>query len=224
MTLRFVTATRDSQTRFASSSPLCLSLARAAKFAPLELQVFADNRLGLPELYNQAIEAALPGDTLAFVHDDVWIDDWMVALRLEEALASFDIVGVAGNARRVTQQEGWYLAGSARVRDAAYQSGAVAHGTRDSTAISRYGALPAKVKLLDGVFLAAKAATLQQHAIRFDPAFAFHFYDTDFCRACEAAGLRLGTWPIALTHLSPGRLASAEWNAAYRSYLHKWKD
>ena len=59
--------------------------------------------------------------------------------------------------------------------------------------------------------------------MRFDPAFTFDFYDLDFCRACEQAGLRLGTWPIAVTHESVGKgISSAAWEAARAVYLAKW--
>ena len=80
MALRFVTATRGSRAAFEANAPLCRSLARAAKYSALELRVFADNRRGLPELYNGEIDAAQADDTLVFVHDDVWIDDWPIAL------------------------------------------------------------------------------------------------------------------------------------------------
>ena len=73
------------------------------------------------------------------------------------------------------------------------------------------------------MLLAARARTLQEAGVRFDPAFTFDFYDLDFCRACEQAGLRLGTWPIAVTHESVGKgISSAAWEAARAVYLAKW--
>jgi hypothetical protein len=37
--------------------------------------------------------------------------------------------------------------------------------------------------------------------------------------------LRLGTWPICLTHQSigEGSFGSSQWNEKYRAYLRKWK-
>jgi hypothetical protein len=58
----------------------------------------------------------------------------------------------------------------------------------------------------------------------FDPRFKFHFYDLDFCRSCEQAGLRMGTWPIALMHGSAGSFATPAWQCAYELYLAKWKE
>jgi GT2 family glycosyltransferase len=77
---------------------------------------------------------------------------------------------------------------------------------------------------MDGVFLAVKKATLLSHGLRFDPRFDFHFYDLDFCRTARDLGLRLGTWPIALTHQSRGGYNTPAWNEKARMYLEKWAD
>jgi hypothetical protein len=60
--------------------------------------------------------------------------------------------------------------------------------------------------------------------VRFDPRFTFHFYDMDFCRSCERAGLSMGTWPIAITHRSTGAFGSPAWQAGYAEYLAKWRE
>ena len=63
---------------------------------------------------------------------------------------------------------------------------------------------------------------LRQHRLRFDPALGFHFYDLDFCRSAEAAGLRLGVWPLAITHQSSGQsVQSPAWERSCRLYLQK---
>ena len=94
-----------------------------------------------------------------------------------------------------------------------------------ASAVSYYGPSPRPVRLLDGLFLAARAGTLQRSGVRFDPALGFHFYDLDFCRAAEAAGLSLGTWPIALTHASTGAsIRSPAWAQAAALYQRKWQE
>jgi len=60
--------------------------------------------------------------------------------------------------------------------------------------------------------------------VLFDPRFDFHFYDMDFCRTARKAGLRLGTWPICLTHQSGGNFASDAWKEKCRLYREKWPD
>lgn len=101
-------------------------------------------------------------------------------------------------------------------------SGSVGHVANLRDYVSAFGPVPAEVKLLDGVFLAARAGTLREAGVEFDPRFPFHFYDLDFCRSCEKAGLRMGTWPIAVTHDSKGSYNTPEWEKGYEDYLAKW--
>jgi len=75
---------------------------------------------------------------------------------------------------------------------------------------------------LDGVFLAAKKQVLIKNGVFFDPQFDFHLYDMDFCRNARQHGLRLGTWPICLTHQSGGAFGTAHWRAKYDAYIKKW--
>ena len=225
MKLWFVAATRLSRAAFHRDAPLARSLARVEAFSPHVLAAGYENRRPLADVFNRAIDVASGDDVLAFVHDDVWIDDWRIGDRLREALAAYDVVGVAGNRVRLPRQASWVFDGDRPNPNQATLSGGIRHGPPESSVPSRFGDAPAEVKLLDGVFLAARAATLKDRGVRFDPRFAFHFYDTDFCRACEAAGLRLGTWPIALTHASAGEdWAGDAWDAAYADYLAKWGD
>jgi GT2 family glycosyltransferase len=60
--------------------------------------------------------------------------------------------------------------------------------------------------------------------VAFDTRFGFHFYDLDFCRTARAQGLRLGTWPIAITHQSGGAFADPRWQSGLQIYLDKWQD
>lgn len=217
--IRLVCATRARQATFARSTLLGMSLGRMKRAPSLELAVTFENRAGLPIVYNQQIVMPQRDKILVFVHDDVWIDDFFFAQRIEEALREFDIIGIAGNSRGGAEQCAWHFRAKVGDWDAGHLSGAVAHKGRG---ISFYGPTPAQVKLLDGVLLAAKAATLLETEVRFDPKFQFHFYDLDFCRNATKAGLRLGTWPIAVTHASGGRFGSSEWQAAAALYFEKW--
>jgi GT2 family glycosyltransferase len=63
---------------------------------------------------------------------------------------------------------------------------------------------------------------LREKHVRFDPQFDFHLYDIDFCRTARQKELRLGTWPIALTHQSKGSFGTESWFARYEKYLAKW--
>ncbi|HVY50819.1 MAG TPA: hypothetical protein VHA07_04590 [Devosia sp.] len=223
MSLRIVSATRLHAPAFADS-PLGSSLRRIAKDRRLAPQIAMANTRGLPEVYNEAIATADAADTLVFVHDDVWLDDFYFADRVLEGLRVFDILGVAGNSRRQPGQESWAFAPDQAKLDLPHLRGAIAHGGEPLGKVGFYGPIIGECELLDGVFLAAHARTLHQHQVQFDPRFSFHFYDLDFCRTARARGLKLGTWPIAMTHRSAGNPQDPVWREARDGYFAKWGD
>jgi len=223
--IEIVSATRLAETEFWNKSALGLSLRRLKRDARLVARVAFENARGLPEIYNARIDAPDAPDLLVFVHDDVWIDDYFLAERVTDALKAYDLIGVAGNRRRVPGQPAWAFVDARFTWDAKENlSGAVAHGRNPFGAISFFGPAPADCELLDGVLLAARRSRLAAAGVRFDPRFAFHFYDMDLCRSARAKGLRLGSWPICLTHQSGGAFGSDAWQAQYRAYLEKWTD
>lgn len=226
--LTMVSASRWPQGRFAAQALLGRCLPGLGEHSPVALRLAAGNRRPLAEHYNAAIEAAAPEDVLVFVHDDVHVDDWLLAQRVDEALQRYDVVGVAGNRRVQARQVAWYLQPGAHGSsepgpwDTGFLSGAIRHAGATGR-LSVYGPSPQAVRLLDGVFIAARAGRLRDSGVRFDPALGFHFYDLDFCLSAHRAGLSLGTWPIALTHASGGgSIQSPAWRDARRLYLDKW--
>jgi hypothetical protein len=163
-----------------------------------------------------------------FVHDDVHIDDCFIWQRLNDALATFDVVGGAGNKAPDFRQPSWALRWKPDgtfdgLQDAKNLSGAVAHGALSAGVVSYYGETPAPCELLDGLFLAVNTEEVLRSGARFDSQFMFHFYDLDFCRTSRQKGLSLGTWPIAVTHASGGAYGSPDWQATKTLYDLKWK-
>lgn len=282
MRTRLIVATRHDEDTFFRGSLLAQSLEQLANRTGLLLEPVFQSAAGLAAVYNPAIERSQPGDRLVFVHDDVYIDDWHLDVRLGEALGTYDIVGVAGATTRSPRQPAWWATearGQLIPTGPGTQSGAIKHiKPRRRRTLSRFiesglahlapgrgawrkqwianddgtyalkpadpkgtaapsvrhagsgagkldsfGPSPAAVKLLDGVFIAARADRLLASGVRFDPRFKYHFYDLDFCRQCEAASLTMGTWPIALTHGSYGSWGDG-WRKAKNIYLDKWRD
>ena len=218
--LTIISAPRSSLQDFQNKSLLARCLPRLGQFQELALRLSHNNVEPLGQVYNRAIDEAQPEDLLVFVHDDVYIDDWVLAQRLDEALRQFDVVGVAGNRRVWSGQLAWHqrpanTSGSEHVWDKENLSGAICHGpSPEAGKLSVYGPAPCPVRLLDGVFLAARARTLQASGVRFDPRLAFHFYDLDFSLSAHEAGLTLGTWPLAITHQSGGdSIHSQAWHS-----------
>ena len=230
--VRIVTATAKNQVEFFHMSLLGQSLGLLQGQAGLEVTVFFDNagsrRKGLGEIYNTMLTREHAGETLLFVHDDVYIHDWHLAHRLHDALERHDVVGLAGNAAPDFDEPSWALAWNRDKHPRGCQpgrflSGAVGHLVQGRTHVSNFGAAPRECLLLDGLFLAVNTEKALQARVRFDEQFAFHFYDLDFCRQCHVRGLKLGTWPIAVTHASRGAFGSPEWVAARGAYLLKWR-
>jgi GT2 family glycosyltransferase len=223
--LRFVCATRASHEQFFVETALGRALA-LYKYPRAAIRLFPNNTRGLPSIYNEAIaESATAPAILIFIHDDVHLCDFYWSSNILKALDAFDVVGLAGNRRRVPRQPTWFLIDEKFTWDARENlSGVVGHGKGFPPAnLSFYGPPGQEVKLLDGLMLVARSETLISSDIRFDEQFDFHFYDLDFCRQCELSGLRMGTWPISAVHESGGHFGTPAWRAAYAKYLGKWK-
>lgn len=225
--IEFVSCTKRSEADFWENSALGLSIRRIGADQRACWYIAYENQRGLPEIYNKRINAAGNADILVFLHDDLWIDDYHLIDRVIEGASQFDVLGLAGSNQRSPFQPSWAFEpastdGSLPWKNFANLSGAVAHGERPCGEVSRYGVAPMEVELLDGLFLAAKKTKLLENGVRFDERFDFHFYDLDFSRTAHAAGLRLGTWPIAVTHQSGGRMGTSHWYEQYRKYIEKW--
>ena len=221
MKLEIISATRLSEQDFWTKSALGISLRRLKSLGTVSANIAASNSLGLPQIYNERILAAPHDSVVVMIHDDVWIDDYHLRIRLAEALARYQIVGVAGNHVRLPGQAGWSFVRSADDRSGF--SGAIAIGEGPFGRVQYFGAAPRECELLDGVFLAARRSVLAENGVLFDTRFDFHFYDVDFCRTARRQGLLLGTWPICLTHQKQvGEYGGKAWNSAYEAYIHKW--
>lgn len=227
LSVEVVSATRFSESDFWSKSALGLSLKRHLKQdARLTAKIAFENSRGLSEIFNESIDQADDDAVLIFIHDDVWVDEANLADAVIEGLGNFDVIGVAGNIRRVPNQPSWVFLDHHEFTwdDMSNLSGHIAHGKSAFGEVKNLGAVPAECELLDGVFLAVKKNSLQQGQVRFDAQFDFHFYDMDFCRSARKAGLRMGTWSISLTHQSGGDFGTPQWRACYLRYLNKWED
>lgn len=226
--LEIISASRHAADRFWQDTALGQSIRRLSPDPRLSYRISCSNTLGLPEVYNACLQQDKGADIKVFMHDDVWLDDCYFIDRIVEGLKHYDVIGVAGNKRRLPGQPGWAclsLKGNKLVmEDYAWLSGTIGHGQQPFGKLARFGPVPAECEMLDGVLLAARRSVLLQKQVAFDPRFDFHFYDLDFCRSARSQGLRLGVWPIALTHQSRGMIGNALWRRNYQHYLQKWQE
>lgn len=221
--LHMVTASRLKAEEFVHT-PLALSARRLVNCQSVRLSAVPENTLGLPKIYNRFLTEEHRDDLAVFVHDDLWLDDLFFIDRIRAGLEAFDVIGLAGNRRLVPGAAAWHVKNEQMEWDAEWISGAVCHGQQPLGKPAVYGPAPAPVQLLDGVLLAARIGKLLNAGVRFDERFSFHFYDLDFSRQANAAGLRVGTWPIAATHTSGGAFGSAGWQQGLAAYRDKWKN
>lgn len=221
--IRLVCATRQHPDHFFDATALGRSLKNFSPRPEPQLQLFGSNSQGLPALYNFALEYARQDPAiLVFVHDDICLCDFFWMQRIYEGLQQFDVLGVAGNTRRLPGQPAWLFAPGFQLEDTSL-SGTVGHGKGvPCDRITIFGPSMQACKLLDGLLLAADSEVLNAKNARFDEQFAFHFYDMDFCRQAELKGLRMGTWPISVVHESQGSFNSPPWREGYARYLQKY--
>ena len=225
--IHIVTATRFSESDFWVKSALGESLKKIDVYKKFKYSIFYENNLGLSTVYNKAITDSKNYDILVFIHDDVFIDCKDFVIKVTQGLINYDVIGVAGNTRLYSSmQPAWAfkeIKNNAFVWDWGFLSGTVWHGKNPHGDKMYYGPVPMRCELIDGVMIAAKAKLLRKKNVYFDERFKFHFYDIDFCRTSTKAGLTIGTWPIELTHQSPGGFGTQQWQDGYSLYIKKWK-
>jgi GT2 family glycosyltransferase len=227
MKIIFVVATRLSENDFASNSMLARSL-RIFESNNISIELYDNNKSGLPTVYNHAIKNIKSDseDILIFCHDDIAILDFYWIDHLINGLNKFDIVGLAGNKRRLKKQPSWLFDDlTFSTYDLPSLSGIVAHGKNMiAENLSVYGVPNQEVELLDGLFLATTTQTIREQNLNFDEQFTFDFYDLDFCRQARLQKLKLGTVPLSVVHGSEGNFNTISWQKAYHVYIEKWKD
>ena len=223
-------ATRETAGRFETHTPTGRSLARLRSAGlRVRVEVATGNHAALAKTYNAAIRPELADHIVAFMHDDITIDDFYLPQQLHVALSQYDVVGAAGSRNRVANQPAWCFPAQLGEWDSPDNLlGTVAHqlsskGTPKPPEVCRYGTPRGPARLLDGLLIAARVSTLLERGVRFDERFPFHFYDLDFCRSAESRGLRLGVWPLGVTHHSAGSgFGSRSWLSCWGRYIGKW--
>ena len=225
--VRIVCATRSSRENFLTHTLTGKSIKSFIYTSKVEGRLFPENKIGLGEVYNKAIEEARTSPAiLVFMHDDAVIGDYFWADRIRSAIKEYQIIGVAGNTHRSPRQSSWcFLDDKWTWDDVKNLSGCIGHGASfPPSKVLPYGPSGKECKLLEGLLLAANSEILNNVNLKFDPRFRFHFYDMDFCRQAELLGLRMGTFSLALMHASAGGFDSPDWREAYQDYLDKWVD
>jgi hypothetical protein len=222
MTVTIVTATRMDESEFWSNSALGQSLQRL-NINKERLIISFSNTQGLPTIYNKALATPGCAEMVVFVHDDVWIDDIFFCEKISEGLDLFDVFGIIGNKICRPMQPAWCFVDRSLTWDSRDNFiGGIAHGDFPFGKVQRFQDFKGPCALIDGVLIAARRSKLIEHQICFDERFDFNFYDADFSRTVAKVGLRLGVYPISLTHQSIGVFGGNDWGSNYIEYARKW--
>jgi hypothetical protein len=195
-----------SQEAVAENTLLVKSLDNIKKYVnvvPEYVRVFTSNKEGLSTCYNRALNEDTESDIMVFVHDDVSIDDGLFIPKLIEAHKTYDIVGIAGGLNPLIKAPAlWHLmcgGFGSNLR------GAAGHYLDDTlTAITNFGYAPARVAILDGVFLSVKIDSIRRTGWKFNENYKFHHYDIASCLDANSLKLKLGVANIHINHKSPG--------------------
>ena len=178
-----------------------------------------NNRAGLPASYNPFLEQYAGQDLiLAFVHDDVEINDLFLREKLLNAADNFAVSGLVGSSHFAFQRDAEYFTWCDL--PAEHLSGAVEQTVPSGQSYwSSYGPVPHGCLVLDGLFLAVDMRRIGP--VRFDERFTFNWYDLDFCLSCHKADLVLGTTNI-YAHPSQGDAASMSCIRREELFWEKW--
>lgn len=169
------------------------------------LVINANNKTGLSKAYNRQLVAdnLIKHDIVLFAHDDVYIDDLKLKGKLYTAVENleYDIVGLAGaKSIKISPPCLWHK--MSKPQD---WSGSVSHPVPDERLmVTNFGPWPQRCLVLDGLFLAVNLKRVLEAGWKFNEDYTFHHYDISSCLDANKLKLKMGTYPIHVTHASPG--------------------
>lgn len=179
-----------------------------------------NNTDGLSTVYNRYFNDIYRNKIVVFAHDDLLIEDLFFDRKLHKAHEIYDIVGLAGsslngvkikdmNLKSPQKPALWHMmtpkdrmSGNVMHPQFEIHGNELVKGKQVHTTV--FGPAPKKVDFMDGLFLSVNMEKALNQNVKFDEQFRFHHYDIDFTLSATYTGLCCGTWPIHVTHMSPG--------------------
>lgn len=191
----------------------------------VKVYVEFENKNGLPKVYNMAIDNICDSTFIAFVHDDIWINDVFFFSKVINS--NFDVIGNVGGLQYIPPEDWkerpflWTEACRGKA------SGFVLHkhpNHDDMFIPSSFGLSPLPCVWLDGQMLILNKKSILS-GLRFCEDYTFDFYDGSLCFMARKMGLKVGTAPILATHESCGQGMMAHKDAyleSQRRFIEKW--
>lgn len=208
-----VTTFKD-KNEFSEKSPLSISLDKMGWDSITE--IVYNNTQGLPKLYNSFINEENRYKKIIFIHHDVLIEDILLFEKLEIAFEKYDIVGLAGAKKCNVKSplSAWHL-----MCNREDMVGEVAHSKDKKYWTTVFGPTDSRALILDGVFIAVDVNKLLDTNTNFDENFDFHHYDITFCLRANQNKLKMGVYPIKITHFGLGdSMHSENWKQSSEKF------
>jgi hypothetical protein len=216
MNYKFIIATPLSKADFQEKAAIAITLDKLS----CDYEIVYENKEGLTKVYNKFITEENKGKKLIFVHDDVIVEDLFIFEKLDLAFEKFDIVGLAGSTKcdLNSQVMAWHMMAP---RESFV--GEVAHSKGGINWTTVFGQTPARVLVIDGLFIAVNVDKLLETGTRFDEDFDFHHYDISFCLQANKNKLKIGVYPIRVVHFGLGdSMNTPEWAENAKKFKEKY--
>jgi len=215
---KIIVATPHKKEEFRDKAGIALTLDKLNVFNASS--IIYENKQGLTKVYNSFINEENRGKKLIFVHDDVIIEDLFFEEKLKLAFEKYDIVGLAGTKQCNLDSDmmAWHLMSP---RESFV--GEVGHSKDKNYWTSGFGPSPSRALIIDGLFIAVNVDKLLETNTRFDEDFDFHHYDISFCLIANRNKLKIGVYPIKVTHFGLGdSMNSPEWLKSSITFKQKY--
>lgn len=217
--LLIVIATEAASLEDFLKKPIAQSLKHHTAGNEVDYHLVTSNKEGLSTVYNRFLKDPANIDkTILFVHDDVELNDILLAPKLLSS--PFSVTGVAGatSFNKTVDKLAWHLA--TKRED---MVGEAAHTQNGRIWTSVFGPTPSRALIIDGLFVSCKVKDLVEKDCYFDEEFDFHHYDMAFCLKANEKKVTVGVMPIYLVHHGLGdSMLTPEWEASNVKFKAKF--
>ena len=199
---KFVIVSKDDSTCFKDDDFNCMQ--------NVDVEYINNNTIGLPTLYNKAIDENKDFDFIVLMHADVWFDVKSFVMHVEAVKDKYDLIGLCGCDKISVSQSplNWFCGSRPFPMN---RWGCVTHGELGDqiTYFSQHSPeiLDHEVACIDGLCIVFTKKAIEA-GLRFDENLApFDMYDTDISfQAVMVKKLRVGVIvQTELKHYSVGR-------------------
>jgi hypothetical protein len=215
---KIISATQKNQQEFQNESQISLSVDKLG--ISNKTKIIYENKIGLPKLYNSFITDEYKDYFLLFVHDDVLIEDLFFEEKVFLAFEKYDIIGLAGakKCNLNSQMSAWHM-----MCNRSDMVGEVSHSKNKTYWTSVFGPTDSRALVIDGLFIGVNVERLLETNTRFDESFDFHHYDISFCLQSNENKLKIGVFPLKVTHFGLGdSMLSEQWKKSDIIFKQKY--